>query len=52
MSGLFLYIHQNPVRNLIVENPEDYLFSLARNYAELDSMIDVVLETAQKITYN
>ena len=26
------YIHNNPVKNLIVENPEDYLFSSARNY--------------------
>lgn len=46
------YIHQNPVRNLIVANPEDYLFSSARNYAKLDSMIDIVLETTQQITYN
>jgi len=46
------YIHQNPVKEMIVENPENYLFSSARNYAELDSMIDVVLESAQQITYN
>lgn len=35
------YIHNNPVQDLIVENPEDYLFSSARNYAELDSYLDV-----------
>ena len=35
------YIHNNPVKKLIVENPEDYLFSSARNYAELDSYVDV-----------
>ena len=45
------YIHQNPVEDLIVVKPEDYLFSSARNYAELDSMINVVLESAQQITY-
>jgi REP element-mobilizing transposase RayT len=36
------YIHQNPVRQMIVVNPEDYLFSSARNYADLSSMIDVI----------
>ncbi|MBU2950784.1 transposase [Tamlana agarivorans] len=35
------YIHNNPVANKIVEKPEDYLFSSARNYAELDSEIGV-----------
>lgn len=37
------YIHQNPVQDLIVEKPEDYLFSSARNYAELDNYMDVFL---------
>ncbi|HRZ76725.1 MAG TPA: transposase [Bacteroidales bacterium] len=36
------YIHQNPVRQMIVVNPEDYLYSSARNYADLSSMIDVI----------
>lgn len=35
------YIHNNPVKDLIVEKPEDYLFSSARNYAGLDSLMDV-----------
>ena len=35
---------------MIVENPEDYLFSSARNYAERDSLIDVTLEAARLIT--
>jgi len=39
------YIHQNPVKELIVEKPEDYLFSSARNYAGLDSYLDVILVT-------
>ena len=46
------YIHQNPVKDMIVENAEDYLFSSARNYAELNSLIDIVLESVQQITYN
>jgi len=45
------YIHQNPVHDMIVMNPEDYLFSSARNYAEMDSLLDIVLETPQLITY-
>ncbi len=27
------YTHNNPVRSRIVQNPEDYLYSSARNYA-------------------
>jgi putative transposase len=41
------YIHLNPVREMIVRNPEDYCFSSARNYAGLDSLLDVVIETPQ-----
>jgi hypothetical protein len=37
------YIHQNPVRNLIVEEAEHYLFSSARNYAGLKGLLDVEL---------
>lgn len=36
------YIHLNPVRNGIVENPEDYLYSSARNYADMEGVIDVI----------
>jgi len=36
------YIHNNPVKKLIVEKPEDYLFSSARSYAGLDVYLDVV----------
>lgn len=35
------YIHNNPVKDMIVKNPEDYLFSSARNYAELDGYVEV-----------
>ena len=31
------YIHNNPVRAGIVENPWDYLYSSARNYADMES---------------
>ena len=36
------YIHNNPVAEKIVEKPEDYIFSSARNYAELNSELDVI----------
>jgi len=37
------YIHNNPVKEKIVEYPEDYIFSSARNYADLASELDVVV---------
>jgi REP element-mobilizing transposase RayT len=47
------YIHFNPVKELIVENPEDYYFSSARNYAGLNNDLEIVLETVkQKGTRN
>lgn len=39
------YIHNNPVQDMIVKNPEEYIFSSARNYADLDSLLDVVVES-------
>jgi len=44
------YLHQNPVRSGIVINPEDYLYSSARNYAELDSVLDIELLSLPAIT--
>ena len=35
------YIHENPVRAGFVKNPEDYLYSSARNYAEMDALIEI-----------
>tara|TARA_B110000908_G_C9819129_1_gene256335 strand:+ start:141 stop:509 length:369 start_codon:yes stop_codon:yes gene_type:complete len=35
------YIHNNPVKDKIVDNPEDYVFSSARNYASLENELDV-----------
>ena len=37
------YIHDNPVRAGIVEKPEDYLYSSARNYAGLSNCLDVIV---------
>lgn len=44
------YIHQNPVEDLLVQYPEEYMFSSARNYAGLDFLLEVILETQQLIT--
>jgi REP element-mobilizing transposase RayT len=46
------YIHNNPVEDMIVQNPEDYLFSSARNYADLDYLLEVIVESSKVITYN
>ncbi|MDR2653409.1 MAG: transposase [Prevotellaceae bacterium] len=35
------YIHENPVRSGIVTKAEDYLYSSARNYAELENVLDI-----------
>jgi REP element-mobilizing transposase RayT len=35
------YIHQNPVRAGFVATAEDFLYSSARNYAELDALIKI-----------
>jgi REP element-mobilizing transposase RayT len=35
------YIHQNPVNEKIVTEPENYYFSSARNYADLESALDI-----------
>ena len=37
------YIHNNPVKERIVAEPHEYLFSSARNYAGLDGLLDVAL---------
>jgi hypothetical protein len=46
------YIHRNPVEEMIVAKPEDYLFSSARNYADLESLLDVITIDSKLITYN
>ena len=37
------YIHQNPVRAEIVDEPEHYLYSSARDYAGAKGLLDVIL---------
>ena len=41
------YIHNNPVRAKIVQHPEDYLYSSARNYAGFESMFSVEVVTVK-----
>ena len=45
------YIHKNPVAEMIVEREDEYLFSSARNYAERDHLLDIILESPRLITY-
>lgn len=45
------YIHNNPVFQLVVERPEDYFFSSARNYAGLNNYLDVILESVKQRRY-
>ena len=35
------YIHQNPVKTGLVADAEDYLYSSARNYAGMSSVVDI-----------
>lgn len=41
------YIHNNPVEEQIVEKPEDYLYSSARNYAGKEALLNVVTITPE-----
>jgi len=45
------YLHNNPVRARIVEKSEDYLYSSARNYADLDGMLDIAFIEMKWKTY-
>jgi hypothetical protein len=35
------HIHENPVREKIVEHPEEYLFSSAKDYAGMTGLVKV-----------
>jgi REP element-mobilizing transposase RayT len=37
------YIHNNPVRSGVVSKPEDYIYSSARNYAEMENILEILL---------
>jgi len=45
------YIHDNPVEAALAELPEQYPCSSARNYAELNYVLEIVFEMPQRITY-
>jgi len=45
------YIHQNPVKNGLVDKQEDYLYSSARNYTGMESLIDVCILDFECKTY-
>jgi hypothetical protein len=38
------YIHYNPVKRGYVDNPTDWRYSIARNYAGISGLIPVFLE--------
>ena len=38
-----LHIHENPVRDRIVDKPEEYLFSSARDYAGVKGLVKVTI---------
>ncbi|HRD37151.1 MAG TPA: transposase [Bacteroidia bacterium] len=46
------YIHNNPVVDKFVDFPEDYLFSSARNYAGMDSLLDIVILSQEVRTHD
>ena len=46
-----MYIHDNTVKAGIVENSEDYLYSSARNYASLETVLDIDLLSFTWKTY-
>ncbi len=46
----FNYIHQNPVVEKFVAGEQDYLFSSARNYYGLESMLKMDCSTPQVMT--
>ena len=45
------YIHQNPVKSGLVAKAEDYLYSSARNYADMESVVDVIKLSIRWKTY-
>jgi REP element-mobilizing transposase RayT len=52
MMQKLTYIHNNPVVAKVVNNPEEYLYSSARNYAEMDSVLEIKLLPIQWKTYS
>jgi REP element-mobilizing transposase RayT len=46
------YVHSNPVRSGIVANPDDYLYSSARNYADMVGLLEIIQITRLWKTFN
>jgi hypothetical protein len=45
------YLHNNPVRAGIVRKPEEYIYSSASNYAEMESVLEVLIMDVKWKTY-
>ena len=45
------YLHNNPVRAGLVRKPEDYIYSSATNYAEMESILNVPIMDLKWKTY-
>lgn len=45
------YIHMNLVKDGIVELPEDYYYSSARNYAELSAPLEIIIQSVELKTF-
>jgi putative transposase len=45
------YIHNNPVEEMIVSKPEEYVFSSARNYTDLSVLLEIVMESSRQVPY-
>jgi putative transposase len=36
------YVHENPVKEGVVDNPEDYVYSSARDYSGMKGLLEIV----------
>lgn len=43
------YIHQNPVRSQLVDEPVHYLYSSARDYAGKKGLVNILLVDDEKV---
>ncbi len=43
MDGRLTYIHNNPVESMIVEEPEHYIFSSAKDYSGIKGLVNIEL---------
>jgi putative transposase len=45
------YLHNNPVRSGIVERPEEYIYSSAKNYADMPALLEIIKLTLPLIAF-